>query len=44
LREYIAGPTVELLSQFDLTDIETTVQTLKAITDRVKERQATSGA
>ena len=40
LREYIAGPTVELLSEFDLTDIETTVRTLKAITNRVEERQA----
>lgn len=43
LREYIAGPTVELLSQFDVNDIETTVQTLKAITERAKERLARSG-
>lgn len=43
LREYIARPTVELLSEFDLTDIETTVRTLKAITDRAEERQAASG-
>ena len=32
LREYIAGPTVRLLSQFDIHDIETTVATMKAIT------------
>ena len=32
LREYISGPSVQLLSQFDLDDIETTVRTLKAIT------------
>jgi len=32
LREYIAGPTVRLLSQFDIADIETTVRTMKEIT------------
>jgi hypothetical protein len=32
LREYISGPSVHLLSQFDLDDIETTVRTLQAIT------------
>jgi hypothetical protein len=32
LREYISGPSVQLLSQFDLDDIETTVRTLQAIT------------
>jgi DNA-binding MarR family transcriptional regulator len=32
LRAYIAGPTVKLLSQFDLRDIETTVRTMQAIT------------
>jgi hypothetical protein len=34
LREYVIGPTVELLSQFELQDIETTVSTLRAITER----------
>jgi hypothetical protein len=43
LREYIAGPTIELLSQFDVNDIETTVRTLKAITKRASERLAASG-
>ncbi len=32
LREYIAGPTIRLLSQFDIRDIETTVRTLQAVT------------
>ena len=34
LREYISGPSVQLLSQFDVNDIETTVRTLQAITAR----------
>jgi DNA-binding MarR family transcriptional regulator len=34
LREYIAGPTAQLLGQFDIHDIETTVRTLQAITER----------
>jgi hypothetical protein len=37
LRDYIAGPTVRLLSQFDLDDVETTVRTLQAITARAEE-------
>jgi DNA-binding MarR family transcriptional regulator len=32
LRDYIAGPTVRLLGQFDIHDIETTVRTLQEIT------------
>ena len=32
LREYISGRSVELLSQFDVHDIETTVRTLQAVT------------
>jgi hypothetical protein len=42
LREYIAGPTVRLLSQFDIHDIETTVRTLQAITERSAEESAAS--
>jgi hypothetical protein len=34
LRAYVAGPTVALLNQFDVHDIETTVRTLQAITER----------
>jgi hypothetical protein len=37
LREYIIGPTTQLLSQFDIHDIETTVRTLQAITKRAAE-------
>jgi hypothetical protein len=40
LREYIAGPTVRLLSQFDIDDVETTVRTLQAITARAEEELA----
>ena len=40
LREYVAGPTVRLLSQFDVDDVETTVRTLQAITARAKEELA----
>jgi hypothetical protein len=32
LREYISGPAGQLLSQFDINDIETTVRTLQAVT------------
>jgi hypothetical protein len=31
LRDYISGPSVQLLSQLDIHDIETTVRTLQAI-------------
>jgi DNA-binding MarR family transcriptional regulator len=34
LREYIAGPASDLLSQFDVADVETTVRTLQAIAER----------
>ena len=37
LREYVAGPATRLLSQFDIRDIETTVRTLQAITERAAE-------
>ena len=40
LREYIGGRTAQLLGQFDLGDIETTVRTLQAITARATEEQA----
>jgi hypothetical protein len=36
LRDYIAGPTVRLLSQFDVDDVETTIRTLQAITARAE--------
>jgi len=37
LREYVAGPTAELLGQFDPADIDTTMRTLQAITARAAE-------
>jgi hypothetical protein len=43
LREYIAGPRTRLLSQFDAEDIETTVRTLQAITERASEELAATG-
>ena len=44
LREYISGPSTDLLSQFELGDVETTVRTLQAITKRAAESPALAGA
>ena len=43
LRESIAGPRNELLSQFDVADVETTIRTLQAITARAEEELAVAG-
>jgi DNA-binding MarR family transcriptional regulator len=43
LREYIAGPRNQLLSQFDVDDVETTIRTLQAITARVEEELTVAG-
>jgi hypothetical protein len=40
LRDYIAGPTAELLGQFDADDVQTTIRTLQAITARTAEELA----
>jgi DNA-binding MarR family transcriptional regulator len=40
LREYIAGPTARLLGQFDPDEVETTIRTLGAITERAEEELA----
>jgi DNA-binding MarR family transcriptional regulator len=37
LRDYVAGPTAELLSQFDPEDVDITMRTLQAITKRAEE-------
>jgi Mn-dependent DtxR family transcriptional regulator len=37
LREYIVRPTTQLLSQFDIKDVETTVRTLQAVTARAAD-------
>jgi DNA-binding MarR family transcriptional regulator len=39
LREYISGPAIRLLSQFAEDDVETTVRTLRAITEVVTAEQ-----
>ena len=36
LRDYVAGPAAELLSQYDVGDVETTVRTLQAIAERAQ--------
>jgi hypothetical protein len=43
LREYIAGPTARLLSQFDVHDVEATVRTLQAITQRAAQELPVAG-
>ena len=43
LREYISGPTTELLSQFELGDIETTVRTLQEITELASQSASPAG-
>jgi hypothetical protein len=40
LRDHVVGATVELLGQFDLGDIETTVRTLRAVTQRAEQQTA----
>jgi hypothetical protein len=42
LREYIAGPRTQLLSQFDADDIDTTVRTLQGIAERAAEELVAS--
>ena len=37
LVDYVSRPTAELLSQFDVDDIDTTVRTIQAITERANE-------
>jgi DNA-binding MarR family transcriptional regulator len=43
LREYVAVPTAQLLSQFDPDDIATTLRTLQAITERAAEGLVAAG-
>jgi DNA-binding MarR family transcriptional regulator len=40
LREHVLGGTARLLGQFEIRDIETTVRTMRAITQRAAEEQA----
>lgn len=39
LREYVITPTVRLLGQFELADVETTIRTLREITARAREQE-----
>jgi hypothetical protein len=43
LRDHVLGATVNLLGQFDLSDVETTVRTCKAITRRAQEEAQSAG-
>jgi DNA-binding MarR family transcriptional regulator len=40
LGEYIAGPTAQLLAQFEANDVQTTIRTLQAIAERAAEELA----
>jgi hypothetical protein len=42
LRDHVLGATVNLLGQFDLNDVETTVRTCKAIMRRAREEAESS--
>ena len=44
LSEYVTGSAVQLLSQFDAHDVETTIRTLQAITKRAAEEAAAASA
>jgi len=44
LSEYVTGSAAQLLSQFDVRDIETTVRTLQAITKQAEEAAAAAAA
>jgi DNA-binding MarR family transcriptional regulator len=44
LSEYVTGSAVQLLSQFDAGDVETTIRTLQAITQRAAAEAAAASA
>jgi DNA-binding MarR family transcriptional regulator len=44
LRQYVITPTIRILSQFELADVETTIRTLREITARAKQEQPASAA
>jgi DNA-binding MarR family transcriptional regulator len=44
LSEYVTGSAAQLLSQFDVGDVETTIRTLQAITKRATEEAAAASA
>ena len=44
LRQYVITPTIRLLSQFELADIETTIRTLRGITVQARQDELASPA
>ena len=44
LRQYVTAPTIRLLEQFELDDIETTIRTLREITARATYEESESAA
>jgi len=44
LREYVVTPTIRLLSQFEVADVETTIRTLREITAQARQEELTSPA
>jgi hypothetical protein len=44
LQEYVSEATAELLGEFELDDIDTTVRTLRAITERAAEDLSTAAS
>ena len=44
LRQYVIAPTIRLLSQSELADVETTIRTLREITARARQQERTSPA
>jgi DNA-binding MarR family transcriptional regulator len=44
LREYVITPTIRLLGQFELADVETTIRTLREITTLAREEERAEAA
>ncbi len=44
LRQYVITPTIRLLGQCELADVETTIRTLREITARAREEELESPA
>lgn len=42
LRQYVITPTIRLLGQFELADVETTIRTLREIAARAREEELAS--
>jgi hypothetical protein len=44
LRQYVSAPTIRLLGQFELADVDTTLRTLREITARARKEESFSPA